>query len=279
MLTVYGRKSSFNLQKVMWLIGELGLVHKHIELGGAYGGLDTPEFRAMNPHGRVPSSTITERSSGNRMQILRYLAACYNYGQFWSEDAAQRSLSDRWMDWSQSTLQPDFLNGVFWAYYRTPAPQRDMAAVDEKVRRCGQHFLLIDSILAGRQFLLGQQLSLADIAIGTSLYRYFNIDIARPALPNVERWYSALQSRPAYRAHVMVPFDELRGGTRKTCESGSQRLDDLFRHLLGVAEQHHGVVAIEQRVVDPGVAGGQRALGKHHRAGLPYFQNRHAVDR
>jgi glutathione S-transferase len=83
--------------------------------------------------------------------------------------------------------------------------------VDEKVRRCGEHFLLIDSILAGRQFLLGQQLSLADIAIGTSLYRYFNIDIARPALPNVERWYSALQSRPAYREHVMVPFEELRG--------------------------------------------------------------------
>ncbi|HYY38767.1 MAG TPA: glutathione S-transferase [Xanthobacteraceae bacterium] len=211
MLTVYGRKSSFNVQKVMWLIGELGLVHEHVELGGAYGGLDTPEFRAMNPHGRVPvvddNGTIVWESHA----ILRYLAACYNRGQFWSEDAAQRSLSDRWMDWSQSTLQPDFLNGVFWAYYRTPAPQRDMAAVDEKVRRCGQHFLLIDSILAGRQFLLGQQLSLADIAIGTSLYRYFNIDIARPALPNVEQWYGVLQARPAYRAHVMVPFEQLRG--------------------------------------------------------------------
>jgi glutathione S-transferase len=108
MLTVYGRKSSFNVQKVMWLIGELGLVHKHIELGGAYGGLDTPEFRAMNPHGRVPvvdnNGTIVWESHA----ILRYLAACYNHGQFWSEDAAQRSLSDRWMDWSQSTLQPDF---------------------------------------------------------------------------------------------------------------------------------------------------------------------------
>jgi len=79
------------------------------------------------------------------------------------------------------------------------------------VRRCGQHFRLIDSMLAGRQFLLGQHLSLADIPIGTTLYRYFNIDIARPDLPNVERWYSALQARPAYRTHVMVPFEELRG--------------------------------------------------------------------
>ncbi len=54
MLTIYGRKSSFNLQKVMWLVDELGIAHKHVELGGSFGGLDTPEFLAMNPHGRVP---------------------------------------------------------------------------------------------------------------------------------------------------------------------------------------------------------------------------------
>jgi glutathione S-transferase len=86
-----------------------------------------------------------------------------------------------------------------------------MAAVDEKVRRCGEHFLLIDSILADRDFLLGKELSLADIPIGTNLYRYFNLDIARPRLPNLERWYRTLQARPAYREHVMVPFEELRG--------------------------------------------------------------------
>jgi glutathione S-transferase len=104
-----------------------------------------------------------------------------------------------------------FSMGCSGAYYRTPAPQRNMAAVDEKVRRCGEHFLLLDTILADHEFLLGKELSLADIPIGTNLYRYFNIDIARPRLPNVERWYSALQRRPAYRQHVMVPFEELRG--------------------------------------------------------------------
>jgi glutathione S-transferase len=43
------------------------------------------------------------------------------------------------------------------------------------------------------------------------LYRHFGIDIARPHVPNVERWYRALAERPAYRAHVMVPFAELEG--------------------------------------------------------------------
>jgi glutathione S-transferase len=211
MLTIYGRKSSFNLQKVMWLVGELGLPHDHIEAGGAFGGLDEPAFRVMNPHGRVPVIVDGETTVWESHAILRYLAARYGAESFWSEDAAARSQCERWMDWAQTTLQPDFLTGVFWGFYRTPAAQRDMRAVEEKIRRCAAHFQMLDTILAGRAFLLGGRLSLADIPAGTHLYRYFNIDIARPRMLNVERWYRVLAERPAYRAHVMIPFAELEG--------------------------------------------------------------------
>jgi glutathione S-transferase len=93
-----GRKSSFNVQKVMWLIGELGIEHKHVELGGSFGGLDTPRFRAMNPHGRVPviddDGTVVWESHA----ILRYLAARYGAETFWTDDPSQRSQADRWME-------------------------------------------------------------------------------------------------------------------------------------------------------------------------------------
>ena len=59
--------------------------------------------------------------------------------------------------------------------------------------------------------MLGDRLTLADIPIGTNLYRYFNLDIERPHVTNVEAWYRRLQDRPAYRTHVMIAFDELRG--------------------------------------------------------------------
>lgn len=62
-------------------------------------------------------------------------------------------------------------------------------------------------MLEGRPFLLGDALSLADI----SLYRYFELEIERPQLPQVERWYRTLQQREAFREHVMIPFGELRG--------------------------------------------------------------------
>ena len=211
MLTIWGRRSSFNVQKVMWLVGELGLDHRHIETGGQFGGLDALAFRAMNPHGKVPVIDDNGTVVWESHTVLRYLAACYGKNSFWEEDPAQRSLSDRWMDWTQTTLQPDFLMGVFWGFYRTPQTQRNLPAIKNKIGQCGSHFRLLDGLLADQLFMLGNELTLADIPIGTSLYRYFNLEIERPAIPHVDAWYKRLQERPAYRKHVMVPFQELYG--------------------------------------------------------------------
>jgi glutathione S-transferase len=82
MLKVWGRRSSFNVQKVMWLIGELGLAHEHIDAGGAFGGLDTPAFLAMNPHGRIPVIRDELATVWESHAILRYLAARDNAGRF-----------------------------------------------------------------------------------------------------------------------------------------------------------------------------------------------------
>ena len=211
MLAIYGRRTSFNVQKVMWLVGELGVEYRHIELGGRFGGLNTPEFLAMNPHGRVPviddNGTVVWESHA----ILRYLSARYGQGRYSGSDPVERSHIDRWMDWSQCELQPTFLEGVFWGYYRTPKPQRNMVAVEEKVDATARQLGMLDRLLAGNPYLLGDQLTLADIPAGTALFRYFNIDIRRPSLPNVERWYRSLEARAAYRTHVMIPFAELYG--------------------------------------------------------------------
>lgn len=210
-LKVWGRRSSLNVQKVMWLVGELGIACEHIPAGGDYGGLDTPGFRAMNPHGRVPVIKDGDVVVWESHAILRYLAATYSPGRFWAESPAERSGVDRWMEWSHASLQPDFLMGVFWGYYRTPEHLRDTSALARSIARCTAHMRLLDEILADRPFLAGDALTLADIPAGTALYRYFGLDIDRPTVPNVESWYARLQARPAYRARVMIPFDDLEG--------------------------------------------------------------------
>lgn len=211
MLTIWGRRSSFNVQKVLWLAGELGLAYDHVPAGGSFGRLGDPDLLALNPHGRVPVLQDGELAVWESHAILRYLAARYGSGNFWSEDAGVRAQIDGWMDWAQTSLQPAFLMGVFWGYYRTPEPQRNWHEIRKNLDRCAELLGLLDKILARRPFLAGDRLTLADIPAGTTLYRYYELDLERPSLPNVEAWYGRLQHRAAYREHVMVPFEELRG--------------------------------------------------------------------
>ncbi len=211
MIKIWGRRNSFNVQKVLWLVGELGIEFEHVPAGGSFGRLDEPAFRALNPHGRIPVIEDGAVVVWESHAILRYLAASYGRGGLWGDDPADRAAVDQWMEWSQTTLQPELLNGVFWGYFRTPPAQRDLAAIELSVRRCAQHYRLLDRLLAQHPFVAGAELSLADIPIGTSLYRYFGMDIEHPSVPNVQAWYRRLQQRPAYREHVMVSFEDLRG--------------------------------------------------------------------
>ena len=97
MLKVWGRHSAANVQKVMWLIGELGIDHEHIPCGGVHGGLDHPAFLALNPNGLVPVIDDDGAVVWESHAILRYLAARYGADRFWSDDPYSRSLFDRWL--------------------------------------------------------------------------------------------------------------------------------------------------------------------------------------
>src|SRR5579863_3441712 len=192
MLRVWGRRNSFNVQKVLWLIGELGLEYEHIPAGGEFGRLDEPQFRQRNPHGRIPVLEHDDQAIWESHAILRYLSARFGSGQFWPESPTARAKSDSWMDWAQTSLQPSFLNGVFWSYYRTPEKQRDWSKIRAGLERSNALFGVLDQNLQG-PFLLGEQMALADIAIGTHLYRFFELDLERPGLPKVEAYYDRLQ--------------------------------------------------------------------------------------
>jgi len=196
---------------VMWAVGELSLPHEHIDAGGPFGGLDTDEFGALNPNRRVPviddAGTVVWESHA----IVRYLASKYADGSLWPSDPGIRAASDQWTDWVTADLQPAFIGGVFWNFYRTPEAQRNWQLIRQGIARSAILFKLLDRHLADKPFIAGDTLTIGDIAAGAQLFRYFELEIDRPVIPNVEAWYARLSARPAYREHVMVPFEELRG--------------------------------------------------------------------
>ena len=102
MLRIWGRLSSINVQKVVWAAGEVGQAFERIDVGGPFGGLDTPEFRAMNPNGQIPVLEDGDFRLWESNSIVRYLVARYGADALYEADAARRAEEERWRDWMLS---------------------------------------------------------------------------------------------------------------------------------------------------------------------------------
>ena len=209
-LTLWGRASSANVQKTLWALEELGLPYAHKLVGGAHGGLNEPAYRAMNPNGLVPTLQDGDLTVWESHATLRYLAATYGENLLWPADPRERALVDQWTDWTATTFQPGWI-AVFWLFVRTPREQHDEKAITAAIGKTIAALRILDATLAERDYLAGDKLSYADIAAGVALYRWFTMDIDRPAMPGVENWYLRLQQRPAFRKAVMVSYEELVG--------------------------------------------------------------------
>ena len=205
MITVWGRTNSINVQKVMWAIGELGLEHRRVDAGGRFGGLDTPEYGALNPNRKIPvlddEGTVVWESNA----CVRYLAARYGQGFLWREDPGVRARSDMWMDWVNTTVIPD-MTVVFWGLIRTPEAERDHHAIRVSSKNLGQIFTVLDQYLEGQHYMVDDGLSMGDIVVGAACHRYLSLPMERPVLDQVKAYYERLGHRPAFREHVMLPL-------------------------------------------------------------------------
>lgn len=211
MLTIYGRATSSNVQLVMWAVAELGLDHQRLDYGHQHGGLDTPEYRALNPRGLVPTLRDGDLVVWESCAILRYLVAAYgDGGPFWPADPKLRAGVDMWAEWGKNELSQAFTVPIFWSRVRTPAKDRDDAALAAAVARFESHLDLLEQQLQDRAFVTGDDFTAADIVIGHLLFRWFDIDVPRRPRTNIWRYYQSLTTRPAYRAHVMVDYGVLR---------------------------------------------------------------------
>src|SRR5919197_4157345 len=129
MIKIWGRNTSVNVQKVMWAVGELGLPHERIDVGGPFGKNNEPAYLAMNPNGLVPTLEEDGFVLWESNAIVRYLAAKYGAGTLEPADPRARARANSWMDWQLTVAHPP-LTPVFWGLVRTPPEKRDHAAIE-----------------------------------------------------------------------------------------------------------------------------------------------------
>jgi glutathione S-transferase len=205
MLKLWGRINSINVQKVLWALGELKLPCERIDAGMQFGVVNEPFYRKMNPNGRVPTIADDGLVLWESNAIVRYLAAKHGAGSLWPNDLGQRADADRWMDWATTSVAPA-ITPVFWGLIRTPPEKRNMAAITADADKTAQAFEVLEQGLEGRDYVAGKSFTMGDIPLGTFVYRWYALEVKRPALKNVEAYYQRLQQRPAYQLHVMTPL-------------------------------------------------------------------------
>ena len=211
MLTVWGRKTSSNVQALMWCIGEMELPYVRHDIGHKYKGTETDFYYSLNPNRTVPVlQDGTAPPLWETGAILRYLANRYGAESFWPSDEIQKANIDKWAEWSKINVATAFNLPVFWRVVRTPQENRDEQAIAEAMVKLENYLSVAEAQFEKHRFLAGDAFSLADIQFGHVLYRYYDIDVVRKSLPRLRAYYENIAVRPAFQEHVMVSYEELR---------------------------------------------------------------------
>jgi len=205
MIKVLGRANSINVQKVMWCAAELQVPVERNDIGGAFGGNDTDEYLAANPNGKVPTLVEDDFVMWESNAIVRYLCEQHGSAPWFPPTARDRGHANQWMDWYLTSLHP-FMTIIFWQLIRTAPEDQDNMAVQSATEQAAELWAILDRHLADRDFILGDSPSMADIPLGCAAYRWHEMEIDRPDLSHLKRWWRRLADRPAYRQHVMLPL-------------------------------------------------------------------------
>jgi len=206
MLKVWGHAASSNVMKVLWLLDEVGLEYERVDAGGRFGGTDTPEYREKQPLGLIPVLEEDGFALFESNAILRYLCNAHvPASSIYPHEPRSRGRVDAWLDFQQTALvRPQSV--VFLGLVRQTPEQRDATAISAALTEAGRIWGIVDRRLAAHPYLTGTAFTIADIAFGVHVHRWFSMSIARPDSPNLRAWYEHLLSRPAYQRHCAVPL-------------------------------------------------------------------------
>ncbi|QKM65523.1 glutathione S-transferase [Polynucleobacter tropicus] len=209
MMRLWGRKSSINVQKVLWCLAELGLKEgvdfERIDAGLQFGKVRTPEFLKLNPNGLVPTLEDKGLVLWESNTIMRYLASQYKQNNRFPTDVASQYSSEKWMDWQVGTLWP-VLRPAFIGLTRVPASEQNHELILKSYQETNQLFEVLDQALASQAFCSGEKFYLGDIVLSLCVHRWILINDTfaketgpRANLQNIDRWLNRIKSETRFQ--------------------------------------------------------------------------------
>lgn len=208
MMRLWGRKTSINVQKVLWCLAELGLEEgkdfERIDAGLHFGKNRTPEFLALNPNGLVPTLQDGDLVLWESNTILRYLVRQYDRSKRLSSDIATQYQSEKWMDWQLGTMWPS-LRIAFMGLTRTPESERNYEAIQKAYQETNALLALLDQKLSTQRYCSGDSFTIGDIPLALCVSRWILLNQTFPeqtgprfSLHNIEAWIQRIEAETQY---------------------------------------------------------------------------------
>ncbi|TDF35152.1 glutathione S-transferase [Alteromonadaceae bacterium M269] len=194
--TPNGWKASVTLE-------EMGLPYEAILVNLLEGEQKKPEFLKLCPNGRIPAIVDKDNDDFAVFEsgaIMLYLAE--KTGQFLPSDVNKRSQVIQWLMFQMGGIGPMMGQAnVFFRYF----PEKIQPAIDRYQNEVKRLFTVVDTHLADNEYLVDEY-SIADIANWCWIRSHEWSGVEIDDLPNLKRWKSLIDARPAARKGVDVPM-------------------------------------------------------------------------
>ena len=196
MLRLLGRNTSGNVQKVIFLLEELGTPYSREDYGRQFNNTQDAAYLKLNPNGKVPTLVDGDTVIWESNTILRYLAGKHKKETLYPSDPAARTQVERWMDWLLASVNYQYVQ-VFKDSKK--AANERSATFEADAKELAAQLSILDGAMAGKAWIAGKDFTLADVALGPIMHRCLDFPIALPALGNLKAWREKLRERPAFK--------------------------------------------------------------------------------
>jgi glutathione S-transferase len=192
MLRLYGAPRSRGI-RTLWMLGELGLEYDHKPYLPRSPETRTPEYRALNPNGRVPTIEDDGFVLSESMAINFYLAKKHK-SALYPSDPKNEALALQWSLWETDRLDRQLVNYVRHSK-ELPEAERDSKVAAEMWKEVTESFDVLETALSKAQWLAGPQFSVGDLNVAGALYRSLFLDLSK--WPKLDAWLKRCWERPA----------------------------------------------------------------------------------
>ena len=196
MLELYGKPTSINVRKVLWLAAVLGQPLRHHVAPAA------ELLRGLNPNAQVPVLREGDFVLWESNSICRYLAARAGRHDLLPVAPQARARVEQWMDWQATDLNTAWRH-VFMARVRQHPDYPDDARAEASLAQWNRLMGVLEAQLAATDaYVAGSTFTLADIVLGLSTQRWRSTPGSKPALPHLVAWFERLREQPGFAKHV-----------------------------------------------------------------------------